>query len=134
VEAERKKVAIVEDSPEVRMLVTVLLSRAWEVDEYKDGEEALAGLAESPPDLVLLDISLPGIDGTEVLARMRAKDPPEHPAHAARLAKIPVIAFTGYSSDDERQRLLDLGFDDYIGKPITDFQLLMDVVERLLSR
>src|SRR4051794_38991197 len=105
---ERKKVALVEDSPEVRMLVTVLLSRAWEVDAYKDGEEALAGLAESRPDLVLMDIPLPGIDGTEVLARMRAKDPP---AHLADLAEIPVIAFTGYSSDDERQRLLDLGFD-----------------------
>lgn len=120
-----KRVSVVEDSPEIRLLVTVLLSRTYEVTEYADGQEALDGFARSRPDLVLLDISLPRIDGTEVLARMRA-DP--------ALERIPVIAFTAYASASERQRLLDLGFDDHISKPLTDFQLLRGTVERLLQR
>jgi CheY-like chemotaxis protein len=120
-----KRVSVVEDSPEIRLLVTVLLSRSYEVIEYADGQEALDGFARSRPDLVLLDISLPRIDGTEVLARMRA-DP--------ELARIPVIAFTAFASESERQRLLDLGFDDHISKPLTDFQLLRGKVERLLQR
>lgn len=120
-----KRVAIVEDSPEIRLLVSVVLSRAYEVEEYTDGEEALAGFARSRPDLVLLDISLPRIDGTEVLARMRAD---------AGLQAIPVIAFTAFASDSERARFLDLGFNDHISKPITDFQHLRESVERLLQQ
>ena len=120
-----KRVAVVEDSPEIRLFVTVLLSRAYEVDQYSDGQEALDGFAERRPDLVLLDISLPRIDGTEVLARMRA-DP--------ALQGIPVIAFTAYASESERQRFLDLGFDDHISKPVTDFQLFLETVERVLIK
>jgi CheY-like chemotaxis protein len=122
---ERKRVAVVEDSPELRLLATALLSRLYEVAGYADGQEALDGFARSRPDLVLLDISLPRVEGTEVLARMRAD---------AGLGNIPVIAFTGYASDSERRRLLDLGFDGHLSKPVTDFELLMGTVARLLSR
>jgi|GEM_PF-2481985 len=123
-----KRVAVVEDSPEIRLFVTVLLSRAYVVDQYGDGQEALDGFARCRPDLVLLDISLPRIDGTEVLARMRSagSDSP--------LRGIPVIAFTAYASESERQRFLDIGFDDHISKPVTDFQLFLETVERLLQR
>ena len=120
-----KKVAVVEDSPEIRLLVTVLLSRSYEVTEYADGAEALQGFARNRPDLVILDISLPRLDGPEVLARMKAD---------ANLARIPVIAFTAFASDQERRRLLELGFDEHISKPITDFDLLTGTVERLLQR
>lgn len=120
-----KRIAVVEDSPEIRLFVTVLLSRAYEVDQYSDGQEALDGFAGRRPDLVLLDISLPRIDGTEVLARMRT-DP--------ALQRIPVIAFTAYASESERQRFLDLGFDDHISKPVTDFQLFLETVGRALQR
>jgi CheY-like chemotaxis protein len=121
---DRKRIAVVEDSPEIRLLATVLLSRLYAVTEYADGQEALEGFARQRPDLVLLDISLPRLDGTEVLARMRA-DP--------GLAAVPVIAFTAYAAENERQRFLDLGFDDHISKPLTDFQLLLTTVERLLA-
>jgi CheY-like chemotaxis protein len=123
-----KRVAVVEDSPEIRLFVTVLLSRAYEVDQYSDGQEALDGFAKRRPDLVLLDISLPRIDGTEVLARMRSE------AADALLQRIPVIAFTAYASESERQRFLDIGFDDHISKPVTDFQLFLETVDRLLHR
>ena len=122
---ERKRVDVVEDSPEIRLLASVLLSRLYEVGEYTDGLEALEGFARRRPDLVLLDISLPRIDGIELLARMRA-DPV--------LAPIPVIAFTAYDSESERKRFFELGFDDHIGKPLTDFQLLLGTVERLLRQ
>lgn len=120
-----KKVAVVEDSPEIRLLVTVLLSRSYAVTEYADGVEALEGFARDRPDLVILDISLPRLDGPEVLARMRAD---------AGLARIPVIAFTAFASEPERRRLLELGFDEHISKPITDFDLLTGTVARLLER
>jgi len=123
-----KRVAVVEDSPEIRLFVTVLLSRAYVVDQYGDGQEALDGFARCQPDLVLLDISLPRIDGTEVLARMRAA------ASDSPLRHIPVIAFTAYASESERQRFLDIGFDDHISKPVTDFQLFLVTVARLLRR
>jgi two-component system, cell cycle response regulator DivK len=119
-----KKVAVVEDSPEIRLLVTVLLSRSYEVTEYADGAEALAGFAHNRPDLVILDISLPGLDGPEVLKRMKAD---------ADLTAVPVIAFTAFASDQERRRLLGLGFDEHISKPIIDFDLLTGTVERLLA-
>jgi len=123
-----KRVAVVEDSPEIRLFVTVLLSRSYEVDQYSDGQEALDGFARRRPDLVLLDISLPRIDGTEVLTRMRsaAADP--------ALQRIPVIAFTAYASESERQRFLDIGFDDHISKPVTDFQLFLETIERALNK
>ena len=123
-----KRVAVVEDSPEIRLFVTVLLSRSYEVDQYSDGQEALDGFALRRPGLVLLDISLPRIDGTEVLTRMRS------PAADSALRSIPVIAFTAYASESERQRFLDLGFDDHISKPVTDFQLFLETIERALRK
>jgi CheY-like chemotaxis protein len=119
-----KRIAIVEDSPEIRLLVSVLLSPTYAIAEYADGEAALAGFAQDRPDLVLLDISLPHMEGTEVLARMRADE---------ALRNVPVIAFTAFASEGERDRFLELGFDDHISKPITDFQHLRDTVKRLLS-
>lgn len=123
-----KRVAVVEDSPEIRLFVTVLLSRTYEVDQYSDGQEALDGFAQRQPDLVLLDISLPRIDGIEVLTRMRSG------AAAPLLQRIPVIAFTAYASESERRRFLDLGFDDHISKPVTDFQLFLETIARRLQR
>jgi CheY-like chemotaxis protein len=120
-----KSIAVVEDSPEIRLLVTVLLARSYEVMEFTDGQAALDGFARRRPDLVVLDISLPRMDGTEVLARIRSDE---------ALCGVPVIAFTAFASEAERQSLLDLGFDDHIGKPITDFQRFIATVERLLRR
>jgi CheY-like chemotaxis protein len=120
-----KTIAVVEDSPEIRLLLNVVLSRSYKVVEYSDGAEALDGFARNPPDLVILDISLPRLEGPEVLARMKTQ--PD-------LARIPVIAFTAYASEQERRKLLDLGFDEHISKPITDFNLLTGTVARLLQR
>jgi two-component system sensor histidine kinase/response regulator len=92
--------------------------------EYENGTEALTGLAASLPDLVLLDISLPGMDGNEILARIRAD---------ASLRRLPVIALTAHAMSGDREKYLAAGFNDYITKPIVDETILLSAIERWLA-
>lgn len=69
----RKKIAVVEDNADHRLLVQVVLDAEYEIQEYEDGPTALTGLRGDAPDLVLLDISLPGMDSVEVLRELRRK-------------------------------------------------------------
>jgi CheY-like chemotaxis protein len=117
-------VALVEDSADNRLLVEVILGDHYAVRSYADGETALAAFAADPPSLALLDVSLPGIDGPTVLARMRA-DP--------RLAGIPAIALTAHALDGDRRRLLEAGFDGYVAKPIVDETVLLRAIARCLD-
>ncbi len=119
-----KKIAVVEDNPDNRLLVRALLEDEYEITEYEAGASALAGLPEDKPDLVLLDISLPGMDGTEVLRHIRAD---------ARLSALPVIALTAHAMSGDRDKYLAAGFNDYVTKPIVDEDLLLTAIERLLS-
>jgi two-component system cell cycle response regulator DivK len=121
----RKQIAVVEDTPDTRLLLTKMLEDFYELTVYEDGITALAGIGQTVPDLVLLDIMLPGIDGTEVLLRLRA-DP--------LLAHLPVIALTGRGMKDDRAQYLSLGFDAYLIKPIVDENELLELVARLLPR
>jgi CheY-like chemotaxis protein len=118
------KIAIVEDNPDNRLLISALLEDLYEVVEYEDGGAALAGIARDHPDLVLLDISLPGLDGTQVLAKLKA-DP--------ATARLPVVALTAYAMAGDRELLLDKGFDGYVSKPIVDESELVDTIARLLE-
>lgn len=118
-----KRVALVEDNPDNRLLVQALLKGHFEVDEYATGAAALEAFAEALPDVILLDISLPGMDGTEVLDRLRAR--PEW-------SGVPVIALTAHAMRGDRERLLTLGFDAYLAKPILDPTALIAEIERLL--
>jgi CheY-like chemotaxis protein len=90
-------VALVEDNPDNRLLVEAILDGAYEVRSFANGADALAAFAVERPSLVLLDISLPEMDGRAVLARMRA-DP--------RLGDVPVVALTAHALDGDRARLL----------------------------
>ena len=74
-------VAVVEDNADNRLLLQAILDGLYDVVEYENGVDALAGLTAHLPDLVLLDISLPGMDGNEILARIRAE------AHALKLPR-----------------------------------------------
>lgn len=122
---DRPCIAVVEDNEDNRVLVEAILGETYDVQEYVDGPSALDGIAASPPALVLLDISLPGMSGEEVLVRLRAS-----PA----LADLPVIALTAHAMRDDRERFLSLGFDDYVSKPIVDESALFDPIQRLLRR
>jgi len=119
-----KKIAVVEDNPDNRLLVRVLLDSLYEVTEYETGSSALEGFQSNPPDLVLLDVSLPEIDGTEVLRRIRA-DP--------RLRNLPVIALTAHAMANDREKFLGTGFDDYVTKPIVDENILLEAIKAKLS-
>jgi two-component system, cell cycle response regulator DivK len=115
---------VVEDNPDNRLLVQAILEDRYELVEYENGAAALEGLKDSPPDLVLLDISLPEMDGTEVLRRMRADE---------TLTRIPVVALTAHAMAGDREKYLAQGFDDYVTKPIMDESILLDAIERGLA-
>ncbi len=118
------KIAVVEDNPDNRMLVQALLEDRYDISEYETGVEAVEGLGGNIPDLVLLDISLPEMDGTEVLAWIREQD---------TLKNIPVIALTAHAMAGDRDKYLAAGFDDYVTKPILDEDVLIEAIERCLS-
>ena len=118
------KVAVVEDNPDNRMLVQALLEDRFEISEYETGMEAVEGLPGNVPDLILLDISLPEMDGTEVLTWIRGQD---------RLMNLPVIALTAHAMAGDRDKYLAAGFNDYVTKPIVDEALLIEAIERCLS-
>lgn len=117
------RIALVEDNADNRLLVRAILDDRYDIDEYESGQLALTGLQVSPPDLVLLDISLPGMDGTEVLRHLRADD---------RLRSIPVVALTAHAMAGDREKYLAMGFDAYVTKPIVDESVLLGEIERLL--
>jgi CheY-like chemotaxis protein len=118
-----KRIALVEDNPDNRLLVRVILESLYEVTEYETGFAALQGLQKEKPELLLLDVSLPEMDGTEVLRRIRAD---------AGLRDLPVIALTAHAMSGDREKYLAAGFDEYVTKPIVDETLLLDAIKRLL--
>ena len=119
-----KRIAVVEDNPDNRLLVQALLEDLYEVDEYASGWQVVEGFRARRPDVVLLDISLPGQDGTEVLKVLRSQED---------LRDLPVIALTAHAMAGDRERYLAEGFDDYVSKPIVDEELLLGAIARLLD-
>ncbi|MCK2182919.1 response regulator transcription factor [Halomonas getboli] len=110
------KVLVVDDEPNIVLSLEFLMQQAgFEVMTAEDGETALTRVAETRPDLVLLDISLPGIGGFDVLERLRA-DPD--------LARLPVIMLTAHGREVEREKGLALGADDYVTKPFSTRELV----------
>lgn len=116
-------IAVVEDNADNRLLVSAILEDTHTVVEYENGYDALAGLPGASADLVLLDISLPEMDGVEVLKRIRA-DP--------RISHLPVIALTAHAAVTDRDKFIAAGFDEYVTKPIVDENILLDAINRLL--
>src|SRR4051812_12946855 len=109
-------ILVVDDEPAILDLVTTILERqGYGVLEAHDGDEALSLLRQRIPDLVLLDVMMPGQDGFEVLKEIRA------------LSNVPVIMLTVQASEADRVRGLDLGADDYIPKPFGHRELVSRV-------
>jgi CheY-like chemotaxis protein len=119
-----QRIAVVEDNPDNRMLVQALLEDLYEISEYESGVDAVDGLLHHVPDLVLLDISLPEMDGTEVLAWIRDQK---------ELKDVPVIALTAHAMAGDREKYLAAGFNDYVTKPIIDEDVLIEAIQRCLS-
>ncbi len=116
---------VVDDSITVRRVTQRLLERnGMRVMTAKDGVEAVSLLQDNLPDIILLDIEMPRMDGYEVAAHVRA-DP--------RLKDIPIVMITSRVSEKHRARAIELGVDDYLGKPYQESQLL-DAIEPLVNR
>jgi chemosensory pili system protein ChpA (sensor histidine kinase/response regulator) len=114
---------VVDDSITVRRVTQRLLERnGMRVLTAKDGVDAMALLQEHTPDVILLDIEMPRMDGYEVASQVR-NDP--------RLADVPLIMITSRVGDKHRARAIELGVDDYLGKPYQESQLL-DAIEPLV--
>jgi CheY-like chemotaxis protein len=119
-----KKIALVEDNADNRLLVQVILADFYEVVSYENGQAGLEGIGKNQPDLVLLDISLPRMDGNEVLRRIRADE---------KLCALPVIALTAHAMAGDREKYLGAGFNDYVTKPILDEEVLLQAIRRTLK-
>jgi two-component system cell cycle response regulator DivK len=118
------RILLVEDNEMNRdMLSRRLIRRGFEVLVAVDGQEGIEMAGREAPDLILMDMSLPVIDGWEATRRIRA-------APATRLT--PVIALTAHAMAGDRDQALDAGCDDYDTKPV-DFQRLLDKISRLLD-
>ncbi len=120
---EMRKVAVVDDNADLRLIIRTILEPQFEIVEFATGTEALTGFIKNPPDVVILDISLPEMDGTEILRRLRAND---------RLQHLPVIALTAHAMVGDREKYLAAGFNDYVAKPILDMGVLFSTIERWL--
>ena len=115
----RHRLLVVDDSIDGAEMLAMLL-RSWghEVDIARDGPSALSAIAARRPEIVLLDIGLPGMDGYEVARRVRAAMSEPQPK---------LVALTGYGQESDRKQALASGFDDHLVKPV-DFRRLREVI------
>jgi two-component system cell cycle response regulator DivK len=105
----RGRILVVEDNPKNLKLVRDVLTYAgFEVIEATSGEDGVRLVQESVPDLVLMDLQLPGIDGAEALRQIRLSE-----------KQVPVVAVTAFAMNNDRTRAFDAGFDGYVEKPIS---------------
>jgi two-component system cell cycle response regulator DivK len=119
------KVLIAEDNAVNRELLCELLElRGYTVSEACDGEEALRMVEQSQPDILLLDIAMPLLDGFAVVRKIR-----ENP----RWASLPVVAVTAYAMQGDREKILNSKFDGYLSKPVNT-RALAEELERLLGK
>ena len=124
-EARRPVVLVADDDPDILSLVALRLERSgYEVITAGDGEQALASALTRPPDLALLDVMMPKLDGYEVTERLRASE-------ATR--RMPVILLTARVQETDIARGVEAGADDYVKKPFSTLEL-RDRVQAALGR
>ena len=111
-----KRVLLVEDEPNIVVSLKFLLERAgFEVDSEANGEKALAGALDNPPDVMILDVRLPGLDGFEVLRRLRSRPGGD---------SLPVLMLTAKGQRRDREHALECGADLFITKPYANAEVV----------
>jgi DNA-binding response OmpR family regulator len=119
----RGRILVVDDEVDILDLLTELLGQAgYEVVRATDGRAALRALYEAQPDLVLLDVAMPGLDGWQTLERIRD------------MSDVPVLMLTARASEDDKVRGLDAGANDYVTKPFGTREVLARIEAQLRSR
>ena len=119
----KPKIAVVEDNPDNRLLVQAILDEVYDLSEFENGAQVIEGLIDFEPDLVLLDISLPDMDGIEILKWIRGQ---------GQLEGLPVVALTAHAMSGDREKFLAEGFNDYLTKPIVDESVFLETIARWL--
>ena len=124
---ERTKILVVEDNEDNRHILVRRLRHLgpFDIREATTGQEALDWIMRDRPDVVLLDLKLPVMDGLEVARRVRAMP--------GALSQLPIIAVTAHAMTGDRDKALAAGCDEYITKPIVNPGEIGDKVEQLLS-
>jgi two-component system, cell cycle response regulator DivK len=118
-----KRILIADDNLASRELIKeVLESSGYEVIEAADGEEAVAGARRAVPDLILVDIQMPRLDGYQVLRELRSEP---------RFHDLQIVALTAFAMHGDRERALSAGFDGYITKPV-EIAALREEIQKLL--
>jgi CheY-like chemotaxis protein len=119
-----ERILIVDDNPTNLKLVTYLMQQhGYEVVTAGDADDAIASIRKSPPDLILMDVQLPGIDGLELTRQLKA-DP--------ATKSIVIIALTAYAMKGDQEKAREAGCDDYVTKPI-DTRALPEIVAKHLA-
>jgi two-component system, cell cycle response regulator DivK len=118
-----KRILVVEDQPDSRQIIRDMLAGTdYEITEAENGEEALTAIEKQRPDLILMDIQLPIMDGYTATNQIKA-----NPA----LRSIPIIAVTSYALGSEEKKAREAGCDDYVTKPFSPRQLLAKIRQYL---
>ena len=106
-----RRILVIEDNPDNRILITdVLTSLDYEVIVAVDGEEGVARAKSEKPDLILMDLQMPGMDGLETTRRIR---------NDASTAQIPIVALTALTMPGDKERCMEAGVNAYLSKPIS---------------
>lgn len=120
-----KNVMVVEDNEKNRKLMRVVLkAKGYNIIEAATGEEALNLLKNQKPDIILMDIQLPGIDGLTLVKQIKA---------SVVTKDIPIIAVTAYAMKGDEQKILDTGCNAYVSKPINTQELPL-IVEKYIKK
>lgn len=118
-----KKVLIVDNDPQIRDMLTKMLSRnEYQTEVASDGFEAGIKVMEFKPNLVLLDLVMPGMDGFEVCRRLKENSSTSY---------IKILAITGYDTEENRERSMKAGVDGYMTKPVEKSKLLQSILDLL---
>jgi len=119
------RILVVEDNPmNMKVVLMTLKKHGYTLLEAIDGEEALEVAIRENPDLILMDIQLPKMDGLEVTRKLR---------HLPEFKQIPIIALSAYAMKGDREKGMEAGFDDYLSKPVNTREL-PKVIADMLSR
>ena len=122
----KEKILIVEDNPQnMRLIEMTLRAKGYILLKASDGEEALDMATREQPDLIIMDIQLPRMNGLEVTKKLRKTQAFSH---------TPIIALTAYAMKGDRERVIEAGCDTYLPKPINTHELPEVIAEMLLQR